>query len=293
MLLRNGLSSNSSPLTLLGMQGRHFFRDDQQLFKNAGGLGLNERLSVPMGSGPYNAISMPKTAGDMSMYATASGAIVADLIPTWPMAINLTGSGTLAAEAALSVAMGLALSGSGSLSASIIGLLNMECDLSGSGSLAAAMEGVASLAVDMLGEGGLEATIAAYGDMAIDIVVTGTGLSTANVGSAVWNALAATFNEPGTMGSKVNTASSGGVDMDALAEAVWANQSADDIAGMIEFLTKIVKNKREITADKNLVVYDDNGTTPILHKALADKDGGAIADLASGVLASEGKSSVP
>jgi hypothetical protein len=60
----------------------------------------------------------------------------------------------------------------------------------------------------------------------------------------------------------------------------------------IAFLAKITRNKRVITADKKIVVYDDDDTTPILEKQLADKDGSAIADLAAGVLAQEGKSSV-
>ena len=48
-----------------------------------------------------------------------------------------------------------------------------------------------------------------------------TELSPQSLAQAVWQAPAADNNQPGSMGSKVNTASSGGVDMDALAEAVW------------------------------------------------------------------------
>ena len=48
-----------------------------------------------------------------------------------------------------------------------------------------------------------------------------TELSPQSLASAVWQAPAAENNLAGTMGSKVNTASSGGVDMDALAQAVW------------------------------------------------------------------------
>lgn len=60
----------------------------------------------------------------------------------------------------------------------------------------------------------------------------------------------------------------------------------------IAFLQKIVKNKRVITEDKKLEVYDDDDVTPILSKSLADKYGFAIADLAGGVLAQEDKSDV-
>ncbi len=48
-----------------------------------------------------------------------------------------------------------------------------------------------------------------------------TELSPEGLANAVWSALAAQYNEAGTMGNKLNTASSGGVDLNALAEAVW------------------------------------------------------------------------
>lgn len=112
------------------------------------------------------------------------------------------------------------------------------------------------------------------------------------IAATVWGSAAAEFNDAGTMGNKLNTASSGGVDLDALAEAVWEYQSAEDLTEMIAFLQKIVKNKREITSTKDLIVYDNDGITPILNKALSDKDGAAIADLATGVLAREAATSV-
>jgi len=48
-----------------------------------------------------------------------------------------------------------------------------------------------------------------------------TELTADSIASAVWNAIAASFNDAGSMGNKLNTASSGGVDMDALAQTVW------------------------------------------------------------------------
>lgn len=49
-----------------------------------------------------------------------------------------------------------------------------------------------------------------------------TTLSPENLAANVWGALATSFNEAGTMGNKLNTASSGGVDLDAMAATVWA-----------------------------------------------------------------------
>ena len=49
-----------------------------------------------------------------------------------------------------------------------------------------------------------------------------TELSPQSLANAVWQAPAAENNLAGTMGNKLNTASSGGVDLEALAEAVWS-----------------------------------------------------------------------
>ena len=49
-----------------------------------------------------------------------------------------------------------------------------------------------------------------------------SALSPEGLAAAVWGAVSATNNEAGTMGSKLNSAASGGVDLNALADAVWA-----------------------------------------------------------------------
>lgn len=54
-------------------------------------------------------------------------------------------------------------------------------------------------------------------------------LTTDSIASAVWSAIASSFNDAGTMGNKLNTASSGGVDMNALAAAVVAALEATAI----------------------------------------------------------------
>lgn len=56
-----------------------------------------------------------------------------------------------------------------------------------------------------------------------------TDLSPENLARAVWDALASQYNDSGTMGNKLNTASSGGVDLAALAAAVLAAAEANPI----------------------------------------------------------------
>lgn len=152
---------------------------------------FGEYAGRPVGNLHPQCWMLPQKSGDMSMRVLGEGELAADLIPTRPMSIDMTGAGDLEATAALVVSMACAMSGSGSMTASIVGFLNMTCDLTGSGDLDASMAGIASMAIALLGQGDLDATIAAYGNMEIDIVVTGTGLTTANVGAAVLAAAAA------------------------------------------------------------------------------------------------------
>jgi hypothetical protein len=68
--------------------------------------------------------------------------------------------------------------------------------------------------------------------------ITGeSALSPQNLAAAVWQALAAQYNDPGTMGNKLNLAASGGVDYDALAQAVWTYVSRTLTSGSNDCLT--------------------------------------------------------
>lgn len=171
--------------------------------------GIVSYSSIPEGMiGSGVTVLQPLDGGGMSMNTSASGDMTADLYPTRPMTIDLTGSGAFSAAASLVISMLADLSGSGSLTATINGRLDATVDFTGSSSFSAGMSGIAALVADLTGSGDLDATISAFGDMEIDIVVTGTGLTTANVGQAVWAAIAASNNDAGTMGEKLNDAGS-------------------------------------------------------------------------------------
>jgi hypothetical protein len=61
-------------------------------------------------------------------------------------------------------------------------------------------------------------------------VVTGTGLTTGNVGQAVWAAIASANNTAGTMGEKLNDAGSGS---NPWTEVIEAGYSAADVLRLI------------------------------------------------------------
>ena len=88
----------------------------------------------------------------------------------------------------------------------------------------------------------------------------------------------------------VHTSGSGVTEQDKtdIINGVWDDPDA-------AFLLKIIRNKK--TLEKNgsvweLIIYDDDNSTPILTKVLKDKDVAEITDLATGTLAMELKSSV-
>lgn len=77
-------------------------------------------------------------------------------------------------------------------------------------------------------------------------------------------------------------------DITDIANAVW-----DDVDAV--FMLKVIKNKRALVKNGStweLIVYDDDDTTPIMNKEIKDKSGNDITDLVAGTLAQELANSV-
>jgi len=150
--------------------------------------------------------------GLVSIAATlaASGDLTGTLNALVDIAAALDGSGDLSGSLAGALAAVAAVSGSGDLSASIQAAVDIAASLSGSGDLAGAITGSWSMVAAMSGSGTLSANINALafmlseldgdgtislssgavpGSMECNITVTGTGLTTANVGQAVFDYL--------------------------------------------------------------------------------------------------------
>jgi hypothetical protein len=119
-----------------------------------------------------------------------------------------------------------------------------------------------------------------------------TELNPDQIAAAVWSSDSGGFNTPGTMGNKLNSASAAGDPWTAELPGTYGEGSA---GSLMYFLQQTITNKREVKkvgSTWNLIIYDDDGTTPILSKPLKDFTGAEIADLADGVLAIEEASSV-
>lgn len=232
--------------TSMSSEFPNFNGEENWLAIFAGEGGFTNQTSMPDGNYPPVTWKMPLTAGAMACRnrIIGTGTLTANVSSGIAIIASLTGSGTISqAVATIGIAILASISGSGGVSSAIGSLLSQitaalsgsgtisnadlkaylnalasligqgditDADLEGLGELIAALEGEGIITALLTGEGELGATITSYGS-----------LTPEGIRDAIWSAAAANFNVAGTMGAKLNSAASGGVDYDALAEAVW------------------------------------------------------------------------
>lgn len=168
--------------------------------------GLNEGYNTsyswshPMRSGGMASTSQIEGVGSLTAAALAVKLAEA----------ALSGSGDLEGIGSLIVQAIADLSGAGVISdANMQAFLLAVASLSGSGDLAGTRSALGALIAALSGDGDAEtSTLTGLGELDADLVVTGSGLTTSNVGQAVWSALASANNSAGTMGEKLNDAGS-------------------------------------------------------------------------------------
>lgn len=145
--------------------------------------------SFPHGYNTEAAWMLPITAGGLgsTRQIIGAGSISADALAVKLAQASLTGEGELTAVGSLIVQLVAALSGDGEVTAANLqAFLSAVASLTGSGEVTASATGVGALLSALTGSGDVDLTPAAFGELNADLVVTGTGLTTANVGAAVW-----------------------------------------------------------------------------------------------------------
>jgi len=154
----------------------------------------------------------PKTGGMAStLNLVGTGTISTTALAVKLATAAISGDGTITAFGSLVVQLVSALSGTGTISdADVKAFLAAVANITGSGGITDAdLEAFGALLAAIAGSGtAAGSTLTGTGELDADITVTGSGLSTANVGQAVWSALAAANNVPNTMGEKLNDAGS-------------------------------------------------------------------------------------
>lgn len=172
----------------------------------------------------------------------------------------------------------LTSTGVGALGREIVGDSTITLNCAAIGGLIAG--GVGSAAISINGDGDILATIGAPGSATISLSAVATpgaigflegnsavnlngtlvsyaighmvgsteesGLTVSGIVNAVWNAVAANYNDSGSMGARLNSAASGGVDYEAMAEAVRTELAVE--------LTRLTKLAKLHAIDATLVV---------------------------------------
>lgn len=151
----------------------------------------------------------------IALDATANGAEGRPIVAAATLAIEASAIGGLIAGGVASAT--LAIDGQAEMSGVIQGVasatlaLDGQAEMSAIGHLEASGELALAGSVDLYGLGWMVATDDVSETLTVNSIVSG-----------VWRALAADYNDAGTLGAKLNTASAGGVDINAMVDAIVA-----------------------------------------------------------------------
>jgi hypothetical protein len=206
------------------------------------GQGIPSKLAgIPSGHLAPSSWVLPYKPGAMSSFTNL-------VVTVTPGLLNLAAGVNISGDAAVTITVNpadgqLIVSASGSTSITFNLAANLAGALSASGSTSFSFtvnNATLGAIVDAVGAALVQfsnsATVRATGNLSGDITPF-TELSPQNLAAAVWETIAADFNEAGTMGNKLNLAASGGVDYDTLAQAVWTYVSRTLTSGSNDCLT--------------------------------------------------------
>lgn len=201
------------------------------MMRNRGNLTLSTLWkfdAVPSGMMAGRAFFAPQTAGRIvsrapfSIEASASGALGLPASASASIAINAASIGGLIAGGVASCTM--TFTATGSIAGLAAGQASSAISITASAIPSATAGGVANGTISITGA----AIGYGLGYMNASTVDNST-LTPLSITNAVWSALAADYVAAGSMGNKLNSAASGGVDYSALAAAVLAALNATTI----------------------------------------------------------------
>lgn len=151
------------------------------------------RSALPHGYAPPYSYALPISSGGIAstLQIRGSGSAGGTALAVKLALADLTGSGDLDGVGSLIVQALAALTGSGDISdADLKAFLQAVAALTGSGDADGTLTGYGAALAALTGSGTAATSIATgIGELDADLLVTGTGLNTANVGQAVWSYL--------------------------------------------------------------------------------------------------------
>lgn len=201
--LSNGSSPyNTTPATANPGAARNIF---------LGEAGVSKLSSKPAGARNPIAWQMPQRGGGLASH----NATAVSISQTGAAVLGLPGSGSTTITFTQTATGGLIVSGTGTATITFSPTGTLISVASGSGSSTVTLSGSAVIGAlaGISGQGNITftpaATIAAIGYMS-GLSTNETEFSATALANAVWQAVASDYNEPGTMGEKLNDAGSAG-----------------------------------------------------------------------------------
>ena len=242
---------------------------------------VTNKAGWPQGKGKIS-WQLPQKSGAISSFR--EGAITIDFSATGERGLNgvgtatitINGSGVGGLIAGGVAAATITINGSASIFAAIAGEATATITISGSGSTAAIGHSVASGTVN------IDGALISYGIGWMEATSDyGNDLTPDNLAAAVWNAIAADFNDSGTMGQKMNAAGTAG-------DPWTADETDYTTPGTMGYVVaqtikKILRNKSVTDPVTGIMtVYDDDNVTPFLTANVYEDTAGATPYQGSG-----------
>lgn len=250
MLLGNYNQWNANPgREFAGVTNRNYFKTGSvQGFyypDEASEQGELAKAAFPNGySHPYAFALAPK-AGGLGTWITQSGTLSASIAGGRNAEASIECSAALSATMQLVVSAVAAITASASLTGNLNAIAPLSASITAGGSLTATLKALGNAVAVINASATASATAGAIGHMEAEITTT-EALSAQGLANSLWNALASSYNTAGTMGAKLNAAGSGGVDYDALAQAVLEALPGDfdtdpqSLAGIVKAMQAIL-----------------------------------------------------
>lgn len=185
----------------------------QMYFGESAGGGLPLKSSLPTGTEPPYSYHLAEKGGELSSTTYINGD--SDLTASQANGINIVstiaGSGVISsAGLSLVTSMIAAIAGSGTLTGSMVGTVQFAADLAGSGDITGALNMLSGMVANLAGQGLISADLKGKLFMEADIFVNQSEATVTQIRDSIWDAIAADYNNAGTMGEKLNGAGSAG-----------------------------------------------------------------------------------
>jgi hypothetical protein len=205
--------------------------------------GRLRNASIPTGTEPPYSFRLAIEGGELSAttYITGTSEVTGSFSLGKTMTADLSGSGSLSGNLSITASLIATIAGSGTITASMAATLGLAASLAGSGNLSGSLSLLIPLVASLSGTGTLTSNLKGNLDMEANIYVNQSEATVQSIVAGVWGAVAADYNESGTMGEKMNAAGTAG-------DPWTADLSSYNTTGTAGKILKDAKNKAALAA---------------------------------------------